>query len=344
MIQILEQEKAARQGLEESLQALASFTPESLVRTEQLGTALDFSQGTDVFARTLGLFKSLQESSLDSVPLNTLTQLTQFANEAVKTFTQIQSFDPSGQNTPASVRDNLIQQVATQYQSWFPHISPVIAYSVRRGTDFDRLEREARGSVEELNRMKRELETKAASIVSEAQATLEQVRRAAAEVGVAQHAVHFKQEAADHLSRSRSWLWATGGLAAITLVFSGWTVYYYATTAIDMTTSQSLQLAVSKVILFSLLYFGIVWSARMYRSQWHNHVVNKHRQNALSTFETFVKAASDDQTKNAVLIQATHCIFSQQATGFVAHDGDATASPQILEIVRGAIGEKGKTQ
>jgi hypothetical protein len=82
----------------------------------------------------------------------------------------------------------------------------------------------------------------------------------------------------------------------------------------------------------------------MYRSQWHNHVVNKHRQNALSTFETFVKAASDEQTKNAVLIQATQCIFSQQPTGFVAHDSDGAPSPQILEIVRGVVADKGKTQ
>ncbi|HWP23738.1 MAG TPA: hypothetical protein VNM15_06080 [Candidatus Binatia bacterium] len=344
MIQVLEQEKAARQGLESSLQALAAITPEELVRTEQLGTALDFSQGTEVFARTLGLFRSLQESNLDNVPHNILTQLTQFANEAASTFKQIQSFDPSGQNNPASVRDNLIQQVANQYQSSFPHIAPVIAYSVRRGTDFERLERDARGTVEELNRMKRESDTKASALVSDAQATLEQVRRAAAEVGVAQHAVHFKQEATDHLDRSKKWLWATGVAAVTTLAFALWTVYFYATKAIELSTTQSVQLAVSKVIVFSLLYFGIVWSARMYRSQWHNYVVNKHRQNALSTFETFVKAASDDQTKNAVLIQATHCIFSPQVTGFVAHDTEAASSPQILEIVRGVVTQKGTTQ
>lgn len=344
MIQILEQEKAARLGLEASLLALTAYTPASLVRTEQLGTAIDFSQGIEVFERTLSLFGSLRESSLDNVPHDTLVRLTQFANQAANTFKQIESFDPSGQNNPATVRDNLIQEAANQYQSWFTHIAPIIAYSVRRGTDFDRLERDARNSVEELNRIKRDVEARAATIVSEAQGTLEQVRRAAAEVGVAQHAVHFRDEAASHLARSKSWLWATTMLAATALALSGWTVYYYARTAIDLTTSQSLQLAISKVILFSLLYFGIVWSARMYRSQWHNHVVNKHRQNALSTFETFVKAASDDQTKNAVLIQATNSIFAPQATGFVSHEGDATASPQILEIVRGAIGEKGRSQ
>jgi hypothetical protein len=343
MIQVLEQERSARQSLEAALQELAAFTPMSLVRTEQLGTTLDFSQGTEVFARILGLFKSLQESSLDTVPHGTLSQLAQFAKDAVNNFNNILSFDPSGQNNPSAVRDKLIQDVANQYQSWFSQVSPIIAYSIRRGTDFERLEREARSTVEELNRLRREIETKTDSILSETRNTLEQVRRAAAEVGVAQHAVHFMDEAESHLSKGANWLWATGILAAITLVFSGWTVYYYATTPIDLTTAQSLQLAVSKVVLFSLLYFGIFWSARMYRAQWHNHVVNKHRQNALSTFETFVKAASDDQTKNAVLIQATHCIFSPQVTGFVAHESDPTSSPQILEIVRGVVGERGRT-
>jgi ABC-type multidrug transport system fused ATPase/permease subunit len=234
----------------------------------------------------------------------------------------------------------LIQQVADQYQSWFPQIAPVIAYSVRRGTDFDRLEREARGSLEELNRIRREFETKSASIISEAQAALEQVRRAAAEVGVAQHAVHFRQEATEHLNRSAKWLIATVVLAASTLAFAAWSVYYYATSASDLSTPQSVQLAVAKVVAFSLLYFAIVWSARMYRSQWHNYVVNKHRQNALSTFETFVKASSDEQTKNAVLLQATQCIFSAQVTGFVAQESDPGPSPQILEIVRGAVGDR----
>jgi hypothetical protein len=43
-------------------------------------------------------------------------------------------------------------------------------------------------------------------------------------------------------------------------------------------------------------------------------VVDQHRQNALSTFETFMKAASDEQMKNAVLLQATQAILTPQAT------------------------------
>jgi hypothetical protein len=71
------------------------------------------------------------------------------------------------------------------------------------------------------------------------------------------------------------------------------------------------------VIVFSLLLSGMLWVGRIYRAARHNYVVNKHRQNALRTFETFVKSA-DPQIKSAVLLQTTGCIFTAQNTGYVA--------------------------
>ena len=76
----------------------------------------------------------------------------------------------------------------------------------------------------------------------------------------------------------------------------------------------------------------------MCKAQLHNYVVNKHRQNALSTFETFVKSTDDNDTKNAVLIQATRSIFSPQHTGFSAQEGESSTSPAIHEIIRNVIG------
>jgi len=69
--------------------------------------------------------------------------------------------------------------------------------------------------------------------------------------------------------------------------------------------------------------------------------VNQHRQNALSTFETFVKAAADDQTKGAVLLQATQAIFTPQVTGFIAQESDSGGPAQVLEIFRSASSGKG---
>jgi len=340
MTQVLQEQEAARRKLDEALRKLAEIAPDSLVRSEELGSALDFRKGVEVFRRSLGLFKSLQESNLDGFPTPILHQLTQVAQETLQAFQQIQQFNPTGQNTPASVRDNLINQVAIVYDRHFPQIAPVIAYSVRRGTDFERLEREARATLDAVTEIKTGLEKRTSEIVKQAQDALKQVQQAAAEVGVAQHAIHFRQEAAEHLRRSRQWLIATVLLGVLTLGFAVWVLYSYRTAPADLTTAQSLQLGIAKLFVFSVLSFAVVWSGRMYRAQWHNYVVNKHRQNALSTFETFVKAASDDQTKNAVLIQATQCIFSPQATGFVSHEPEAMPPAQILEIVRGTARDR----
>lgn len=342
MADVMDQETEARSRLVASLDALKEITPESLVRTSELGTALDFSGGVEVFRRTFSLFESLRNCNLDNIPINILNQLNQQATQAAQAFDNIRKFDPSGQNNPASVRDGLIKQVADQYNGVFQHISPIVAYSVRKGTDFDRLEREARATLEEINRVRGEITKQRGEIVSQAQAALEQVQRAAAQVGVAQHAVHFKAEATEHLKRSRHWLWATGGLGLATAAFGAWSLYYYATEGLSLSTAQSLQLAISKLVVFSILYLAAIWSGRTYRAQWHNYVVNKHRQNALSTFETFVKAAGDDQTKNAVLLQATQSIFLPQSSGFVAGESDGPHSPQILEIIRSVAGVPSK--
>jgi hypothetical protein len=48
-----EQEQQAKQELGESLSQLTQITPDSLIRTNILGTSLDFSSGVDVFKELL---------------------------------------------------------------------------------------------------------------------------------------------------------------------------------------------------------------------------------------------------------------------------------------------------
>ena len=333
-----EQEQQAKQKLEESLSQLTQITPDSLIRTNVLGTSLDFSTGVNVFERTLKLFRDLKEANLDNFPQNILNQLKTSADKALKSFTNIQEFDPSGQNNPAQIRDGLIQEVANQYQNHFASIFPIIGYSVGKGTDFEQLETNARKTVSEIEKIQQDLEEKGQAIVAETESTLEKVRKAAAEVGVAQHAIHFQNEASSHSKLSRYWLIVTLILALLTLVYGAFNVWYYSTHMLTLSSSQAIQLGISKLVIFAVLYFGVVWSSKIYKAQQHNYVVNRHRQNALSTFETFVKAASEDQTKNAVLIQATQSIFSPQSSGFTTQESEPATSPRILEIIRSFVG------
>lgn len=105
-------------------------------------------------------------------------------------------------------------------------------------------------------------------------------------------------------------------------------------------TGLSIQLAISKLIVFSILYFALIWGSRNYRAHRHNAVVNQHRQNALSTFQAFVDSAEDDKaTKDAVLLRSTETIFSPHISGYLTKESEKQNTPQILEIFRNAMGK-----
>lgn len=333
-IQRLEQEKKIRSTLDETLNQLIPITSESLIRAKDLGTSLDFREGKRVFERTLKLFRDLNELNIDTISYNILNQLNNSATQALKQFTEIKNFDPASTSNPAQRRTDLINQIASAYDSYFQVISPIIAFSIRKGLDFEQLENNARNLVSKMEQSaqkQKELEKKTQKDIND---TLGKVRRAAAEAGVAQHAIHFKEQAVEHIKKTKGWLISTAIFAGLTLIFGIVNAWYYTTHITELTNPQSIQLGISKLVIFSILYSAAFWTGRIYKSQWHNYVVNKHRQNALSTFETFVKAASDEQTKNAVLRQATQSIFSLQNSGFVTRGSDRVTSPQIFEIIK----------
>jgi hypothetical protein len=170
---------------------------------------------------------------------------------------------------------------------------------------------------------------------------VETTRGALQEVGVSRHAIHFQQEANRHEAAAKVWLGVTGGVATLTAGVAVWNYIFVAYRGgeprLGMTGSPvalGAQVIVAKVLLFSILLSAIVWCGRMYRAHRHNAVVNRHRQNALSSFETFVQSTGDEQTKNAVLVQATQSIFAQQPSGYSSQDPDTTGPAQILEILR----------
>jgi hypothetical protein len=78
----------------------------------------------------------------------------------------------------------------------------------------------------------------------------------------------------------------------------------------------------------------MIWSAKNFTASVHNFVVNRHRRNALASFQTFVEGASKPEIKDAVLIQATHAIFMPQDSGYAKGEIPNPTS-QIVEVFRG---------
>lgn len=331
-----QQEQQSRTTLETVLKKIIAHDEEKLMR-EDLGADLNFSKGRAEIHRAVALYRAFAAINLELLPYTALQAAQVCANEIASTLDAIATFSlAKHQNSPLQSRDALIQQAMDNYDKAYKELAPHIAYSIRKGTDFGQLEKEAKDALAIVRETQKQMESEMTTGRSQAEATLETIRKAAAEAGVAQHAIHFKDEADGHGKIAEKWLkasgWVAGGLAAFLLL----NVLYYAFRTVTMTAEQTAHLVVMKLALFSLLTYVLVWTSRVYRSHKHNEVVNRHRQNALGTFQAFAKAAeADQQIKHAVLLQATQCVFTAQPSGYLGQEGEA--QPKVLEIVRDVI-------
>lgn len=334
----IEQEQQERDKLNTALSELHQLKAADLVREETLGRDLNFTAGVPYFERLLKLYRDLHDSSLDGLSHSALSQLRTHAEQALTLLKQVVNFEVTQHSSPVQVRDTLINQIRDAYDGHFQVVEPHIAYAIRKGTDFEALEREARETVTEIKKAAGELKSQSDETMREMQSVLKSVREAAAQVGVAQHATHFKDQAVEHRKDARRWLWTSAVLALLgILTLFGLFVWPFHPEVTFENTAQVIYAVASRVLVFSVIYYAILWAARNFMAQRHNYIVNKHRQNALSTFETFVKAAGDDQdVKNSVLLQAAQSIYGPQASGYIVKESVPAPPTNIVEIVKAA--------
>lgn len=337
-----EQEKQKREELTKNLNELSSITPDSLIKKAELGTALSFEEGLPHFKRTLKLFEDLKNSNLDGVSYKAINQLNTAATQAISEFNNIKGFtiEQHPQNTK-SERDQLINTIRDRYDNYYEILAPHIAYSIRKGTDFEALETQARETLSDLVKTKNEILSEQAKAVNESNSILESMRKAAGEAGVSQNAIYFSVEAEENKKASEKWLKITKWMAIATVAFAILATIAFFSFATDLKFEHSIQLAIAKILVFSALYYATIWCGRNYRSYLHNYIINKHRQNGLSTFQAFVKATEDVAIKNAVLLKTTESIFGLTHSGFVSSESESSGGSQILEIIRSGFEAKG---
>ena len=338
-----EQENTEREALQETLDELCEFKAEDLVRDRDLGRALNFSSGLPYFERLLKLYRDISACSLDGLPYGALNQLKSHAVAARDLLKRVMDFD-ANQANPAVVRDQLVNQVRDVYDAHYNLITPRIAYSVRKGTDFEALEKDARASVATIRSEVAGLRVEGEKLRNEANSVLSAMREVAGKVGVAHHATSFQTEAAEHSREADKWLrWTAGfaGLGLLTLI--ALFVFPFHPESSGMDTGKWIYAVVSRLLAFSVVYSAIFWAAKNFLAHRHNYIVNKHRQNALATFETFIKAAGDDKDiKSAVLLHASQCIYSPQASGYLAGEPPPQVVPNVLEVVKQTVSSGGK--
>lgn len=158
-----------------------------------------------------------------------------------------------------------------------------------------------------------------------------------AKVGaVTSESIHFKKLADEYRKGAIAWLIAS--------LVAGVGLFLYVKNLqvepeANEQTIELLARIVPHLVIITLLSTALLFCLRNFASLVHNVIVNRHRQTALTTFQTFVRSTSDQETRNAVLVQATQAIFAPQNSGFLKADSDMPQISQVTEIVRGMAGK-----
>lgn len=326
-----EAKQQAVAALRTQLDLIADYSSEVLAEGKDLG-AINFQTGKPLFDQAISLAAEFRALPIDLLPFATIQQLQPPVQQLAKGLTQVAEFTLVGQQNPETQRNSLLEQAQSHYDKAFTAITPHLAYLSLKSAE-----------VQETMRRSAELLADTQSTVNAALVDLEAkqeeingivraARDAAATVGVAHFAPEFEKAAKNHLDASKDWLRGTILLAGLTVVVALLFVWVLPPIG-ELKDPATLQRIITKLVAISIFYFAAVWSSRNYRAHRHLAVVNSHRQNALATFETFVKAASDEPTKNTVLLEATRCIFSPSATGYLGADEEAGTN-RIVEVLK----------
>jgi len=255
------------------------------------------------------------------------------AVEKIRTF-NIENGNPTG------VRDQIIGQVKqfsehllTTTQGWIPFL----AY--QKGDiqkNIDALTK----TVDEANRILATSKTDVENKGKEISSIVTAAREASASAGVGVFTSDFEGQATTLEIEAAKWLKYTLWFAITTLVVAFFSIYI----PIDpkATNAQIFQHMTSKLVVLLVLLTATVWCGRIYKALKHQITVNRHRANSLKTFQAFVKAASNENTRDAVLLETTRSIFANSPSGYLeTADTSSDASTKVLEIFKGA-GSAGK--
>ncbi|MFB3430913.1 MAG: hypothetical protein ABL309_08330 [Phycisphaerales bacterium] len=321
-------------NVQDSIDKIAKTAISDLGRAAVLGPAINFEDIVPRLENIIKLFMDLQGRSISRLSASQLDKIQKAANEADKYFNEIRSFKIESQD-PSNTARQIKSRVDAVYSSIFDSLVTPLAFTATQATDYQSLERQAEGLITRIKNSAKVFEDEISENSRLAKEALAAIQDQAAKAGVSQNAQYFAQQATTHSESASKWrtaaIWCTLGTFALAGA-SVASAYLYTPPSI----ATAIQLTVAKIVVISVALFALIWCTKNYKSERHNQIVNKHRQNALSTFESFVSSTDNDAIKESILLAASNTAFHAVYTGFEdapVSDGGYTGMLQSGETI-----------
>lgn len=307
-----------------------------LVRKEPLGDA-NFEGLIPQFNQIRNYVESVDSKNLYGVSTPILNDYLKKLEKINGDYESIKKFNLKA-SEPLSRRNSLSDEFLSDLDQFYTSL-----INVRLNLQLfeeDSLLHKANSIIFSLEEEKNKALENVANTQAEISKILEAAKNAAGSIAVKRYATVFENESKYHGKQSNIWLGVTILILSLT-AFIGIKLIDWLEFVPD-NSFANIQFTITKVIILIVFFYAISICTKNFRAHKHNSILNKHRQNSLQTFEAFIAASNDEQTKNAVLLQTTQTIFSNQQTGYSTGENDGEMPSKIIEIIKTA-GPGGKT-
>jgi len=317
----------------ESLERVQNFNANDLVQSRRLGES-SFDRAVEPAQKVILLFKQLPATTLDYLGDEELTVVKSQANSIYQIFSEIQKFDLNAGDV-FNRQNQTIDYLRNAYQGHFTRLHPLISYSIARTANFNELVENGRAAVQEIRDKTEKLMDEIEGQRSEAKKILDEVRKTAAEHGVTQEAMYFKEEADLHQIEAKEWRIRTNIMAIAVGAYGIATLFFHKVAWLTpQNTYETVQFTVGKVLIFFILVYMLALCAKNFLSNRHNEIVNRHRQNSLMTYRTLVAAGGTPEARDSILNHAAASVYRLHDTGYAkSGNSSGSSSSSIVEML-----------
>ena len=318
---------------------LAEVDATTLARTEPLGTDNDFRNIVPLARRTIQIIKSVLDSPHRIYLAYQHIKAARACAEQIKRiFQEIYDFTLTDTPNPRQKREKLQSALSQQYDTLYSTFSAFLMagdWETRAQAFTTDVDFKVTARLSDVDKKLNELQQQATyfqntvqveidSKLSRVDGKIGEIEKSTAKLGVAKHAVHFQKEANRNKASSNQWL---RGVVLSSIAIVGIVIWNVASLPSDVVS------AIPRAVSVAFLWTIAAWCSKNRRAEEHQYTVNQHKANSLSSFETFIAASGDQETKNAVLVSATNNIFGHQPSGYGAATGRSPDLPPPNKIV-----------
>lgn len=315
--------------LHKVIQATLEFKVDDLVTRTDWGS-INFEDAREDLDRIFAIINHLNILPLDYLTDQAVKQIHQALNQANEVLKKLNDFSLD-QGTPTQIRNQLINEIHSQADNFYTIATPWIPFLAYQKGDVAQNISVLTSSVQEAHELVESAKNDIESKHDEIDDIVVKAREASASAGAAVFTKDFDGESSTLKSSAKNWLIVTTILALVTITFS--VLLWWVSEPTD-NPWQAAQKFGARIIVLVVLFTATLWCGRIYKALMHQAVTNRHRALSLQTFQAFSAAASDDDTRNAVLTETTRSIFAASASGYIDSDVGAESPLKIIELSR----------